>query len=183
MHLPGALNTFGVSPFGRGRVVLNQECQAEIEVWLRQPSRPPANNSAVRSNPFAVQRIADLRTLATQQTDGADELRRRQRNAGIGPIRRLEQPIQVPPEQSLLGQVSLEDANELDVAVAKPDQAIERARRFVPAPAARPEAKVAPQLIGRRVWIGTGDDQVVDPGEHLPTLARTTRQSRMAPPT
>ena len=66
---------------------------------------------------------------------------------------------------------AVEDADQLEVGVAEPDQPVERPEPVVPSAPARRQPERRRQLRGRRVRVGDGDHEVVDAGEHRESVA------------
>jgi len=76
-----------------------------------------------------------------------------------------------PPDPRLTREIRVEDTDQLEVRVPKPDQAVVGAQSVVSPATARRQPEVRRQVRRRRVRVGDGDHEVVDPGEHRDSVA------------
>ncbi len=160
----GALGAVGRRPFGRGRIVLDEERRAIMAQRLRRGQAPP-DDAPVGTNPFAIDRLGEGRAPVAERRDVGGEI-----VAGDRPCREaaacLERSKRRRADPRARGRRAVEHADELQVAVTQPDQPVERPEPVVAAATAgcQPEPRLELRRCGVRVR--DRDDEVVDPEEH-----------------
>ena len=143
----GALGAVGRRPFGRGRIVLDEERRAITVQWLRRGQAPP-DDASVGTNPFAIDRLGEGRAPIAEPRDVGGEIvagDRPGREAAAG----LQRPERRRADPRARRRRAVEHADELEIAVAQPDQPVERPEPVVAAAAAGRQPELRLEL-GRR---------------------------------
>ena len=160
----GALGAVGRRPFGCGRIVLDEERRAITVQWLRRGQAPP-DDASVGTDPFAIDRLGEGRAPIAEPRDVGREI-----VAGDRPCREaaagLERPERRRADPRARRRRAVEHADELEIAVAEPDQPVERPEPVVAAAAAGRQPELRLELRRGGVRVRDRDDQVVDPEEH-----------------
>jgi methylglutaconyl-CoA hydratase len=152
------------SPLGGRRVVLDEE-RRSIRAQAARRGQAPADDRAVGSPTFAGDRFAEVGARGSKRGDvvvdgvGRDRPGRETSAAIEGAKRRRADP-------GARRQVAVEHADQFQVGVGEPDQAIERAERLVTSTAAGGEPEMCLDLVRGVVRVGDGDDEVVDGAKH-----------------
>jgi hypothetical protein len=164
----GALVALGPRPFGRGRIVLDEERRTITVQWLRR-GQAPADHTPVGTNPFAIDRLGHGRAAFAEARDIGREI-----VAGDGPCREAAASVQRPERRRADPRArrrhAVEHADKLQVGVTQPDEPVERPEPVVAATATGRQPELPLELGHGGVRIRDRDDEVVDPDEHRPSM-------------
>ena len=174
----GAGRAFGGRPFGSASVVLDEE-RRQTRVEARCRSQPPADDLAIGTAPLTGRRSGQVGSpgakVADVVVDGVGRDRPRRETAAT--FQRTERRSADPRGCRALG---VEDADQLEIRVAEPDEAVVCTEQVVPptAPWLQPEPCLQ---VGRGgVRVRDGDHEMVDTLEHRCSVRARAARGREA---